>query len=242
MEAYGTAAGLQKVPLYEQVANLLESQILNQLEDGDLLPSEQQLAEQFLVSRTIIREAQKLLKERGLLDSKAGKGTYVKRLHAQDIAVVFSRLIRMERIDYISVFDMRNILEVEAVARASQNATPEELEKMAEMLDKLKEPSLSEIQYSEYDFSFHYMIAKASGNPLLAIMTEAIGSLCRQIISRAVQTRGGVEDALWRHELILKMLYEQNEAGAREAMRGHLDKSLENYQQYLEHLSDEQKV
>ncbi len=238
MDPYGTAPGLQKVPLYEQVANLLESQILNQLEDGDLLPSEQQLAEKFLVSRTIIREAQKLLKERGLIDSKAGKGTYVTRLHAQDIAVVFSRLIRMERIDYISVFDMRNILEVEAVARASQHATPEELAKMAEMLETLKDPNLSEIEYSEYDFSFHYMIAKASGNPLLAVMTEAIGSLCREIISRAVKTRGGIEDALWRHELILKMLCEHNEAGAREAMRGHLDKSQENYHQYLEHLSD----
>lgn len=234
MEAHSTALGLQKIPLYEQVADLLETQILNQLEDGDLLPSEQQLAEQFLVSRTIIREAEKLLKERGLIDSKAGKGTYVTRVQAQNIAVVVSRLIRMERIDYISVFDMRKILEVEAAARASQNATPEEIEKMAEVLEKLKEPGLSEIEYSEYDFTFHYMVAQASGNPLLAVMTEAIGSLCREIISRAVQVSGGVEDAIWRHELILQMLSKRDEDGAREVMRGHLDKSQENYQQYLE--------
>ena len=60
MEAYGTAAGLQKIPLYEQVANLLESQILNQLEDGDLLPSEQQLAEQFDMLQRSFAAAEKI--------------------------------------------------------------------------------------------------------------------------------------------------------------------------------------
>ena len=65
---------LQKAHLYEQVADLLERQIIAQYKDGKKLPSEQHLAEQYQVSRTIIREALKLLKERGLIDSKTGSG------------------------------------------------------------------------------------------------------------------------------------------------------------------------
>ena len=67
---------LQKDHLYEQVADLLEQQILNNYEDGARLPSEQHLAEEYSVSRTIIRESLKLLKERGLIDSKTGSGSY----------------------------------------------------------------------------------------------------------------------------------------------------------------------
>lgn len=114
---------LQKDHLYEQVADLLEQQILNNYEDGARLPSEQHLAEEYSVSRTIIRESLKLLKERGLIDSKTGSGSYVTRPEAQNIADVVYRIIQMDQIDYVSVFDMRMILEMESISRAVNHVT-----------------------------------------------------------------------------------------------------------------------
>lgn len=225
---------LQKAHLYEQVADLLERQIIDQHKDGERLPSEQQLAEQYQVSRTIIRESLKLLKERGLIDSRIGSGAYVTRPEAQNIADVVHRIIQMNQIDYASVFDMRTILETEAASRAARYVTDSELEKMQELLEQLKRPYLSAKERSEYDFSFHYMISKSSRNPLLALMTEAISSVCREIIHKAFLVQGGLDDSIMRHNRILQALRNHDEQAARESIVDHLEKSKQNYEEYLQ--------
>lgn len=225
--------GLQKAHLYEQVADLLERQIIHEHKGGVRLPSEQQLAEQYQVSRTIIREALKLLKERGLIDSKIGSGAYVTIPEAQNMADVVYRIVQMNHIDYVNVFDMRTILETESISRAAKYVTNGELYEMEKVLDKLKEPDLTYKERSEYDFDFHYMIAKASRNPLLAIMIEAIGSICREIIHRAFMARGGVDDSIIRHDRILKALQSHDERAARQSIVEHLEKSKQNYEEYL---------
>lgn len=225
---------LQKAHLYEQVADLLERQIIAQYKDGKKLPSEQHLAEQYQVSRTIIREALKLLKERGLIDSKTGSGAYVTKPEAQNIADVVSRIIRVNRIDYANVFDMRIFLETEAVSRAARYVTEEEIQEMEEILERLKGSGLSAEERSEYDFSFHYMISKASGNPLLALMTEAIGTICQEVISVGFLVQGGLEDSIVRHNRILQALKDHDEKEARESVAAHLEKSKQNYEKYLQ--------
>lgn len=228
---------LQKAHLYEQVADLLEQDIISHYKDRKKLPSEQQLAEQYQVSRTIIREALKLLKERGLIDSKTGSGAYVTKPEAQNIADVVSRIIRVNEIDYVNVFDMRIILETEAVSRAARYVTEEEIQAMEKLLEQLKSSGLSAEERSKYDFSFHFMISKASRNPLLALMTEAIGTICQEIICRAFLVQGGLEDSIIRHNRILQTLKNHDEKAARESMVAHLKKSKQNYEEYLQGLS-----
>ena len=67
----------KKINLYEQIADALEADIIARRYEDGRLPSEFHLAEQFNVSRTIIREAMKLLRERDLIDSKVGSGAYI---------------------------------------------------------------------------------------------------------------------------------------------------------------------
>lgn len=225
---------LQKENLYEQVANLLEQEILNDYEDGKRLPSEQHLAEQYEVSRTIIREALKLLKERGLIDSKTGSGSYVTKPEAQNIADVVYRIIQTDHIAYEDIFDMRMILELESVGRAAHYATEEELHEMMRLLEHIKDPSISRVGRSQYDFAFHYQIAKASRNPLLALMTEAIGTICQEMISNTFRLRNSLEDSIRRHNLIMEAVKNRDEHAAKEAMRAHLEQSKRNYVEYLQ--------
>ena len=225
---------LQKEHLYEQVADLLEQQIINDHEHGERLPSEQQLAEKYQVSRTIIREALKLLKERGLIDSKAGSGSYVTRPEAQNIAEVVYRIIRMDQIDYASVFDVRIILEMESVSRAAQYATDEELQEMERLLELMKDPDITPVTRSGYDFSFHYLIAKASRNPLLALMTEAIGTICEEMIQKAFLLQHSLQDSIMRHSWIMEALKSGDPKAAKQAMLGHLEKSKSNYEKYIQ--------
>lgn len=238
MNEIPTGNVLQKNHLYEQVANLLEQQILNNYEDGTRLPSEQQLAEQYQVSRTIIRESLKLLKERGLIDSKTGSGSYVTRPEAQNIADVVYRIIQMDQIDYISVFDMRMILEMESVERAARFATNEELKEMEHLLKLMRDPSISNEKRSKYDFSFHYLIAKSSKNALLALMTEAIGTICQEMIHKAFLLQDSLQDSIMRHNLIMDAIKNRDTKAAKEAMRGHLERSKRNYEEYLQKQSN----
>ena len=228
---------LQKTPLYEQVADLMEQQILTQYEDGYRFPSEQQLADQFNVSRTIVREALKLLKERGLVDSKTGSGAYVTKPDSHNISNVMHRIIRMDQIDYNDVFDLRIILETAAAIQAAKKATPEQLAEMHDYLEKMRDLNLDPKTRSHYDFAFHYMIAKASQNPLLAIVTEAVGDVCREIISKAILVPGGVQDGIIRHENIYQLLCKHDSESIQEAIAGHLERSRKNYHDYLESLA-----
>lgn len=234
MNEIQTGIILQKNHLYEQVANLLEQQILNNYEDGARLPSEQQLAEQYQVSRTIIRESLKLLKERGLIDSKTGSGSYVTRPEAQNIADVVYRIIQMDQIDYVSVFDMRMILELESVERVTRLGTDEELKEMEHLLKLMKDPGISNEKRSKYDFSFHYLIAKASKNPLLALMTEAIGKICEEMIHKAFFLQDSLQDSIMRHNMIMDAIRNRDAEAAKDAMRGHLERSKRNYEEYLQ--------
>ena len=97
---------LTRTNLYEQVADHLEEMILSDddLKEEDKLPSETALAEQFGVSRNVIRESLKLLKERGLIDSRNGTGSYITKPEAENIAVICEKLSQLIFIVFVIFF------------------------------------------------------------------------------------------------------------------------------------------
>ena len=69
---------IQSERLYERIVDQIESRIVaGDLKVGDQLPAERELAEQFTVSRTAVREAIKALREKGLVEIRLGRGTFV---------------------------------------------------------------------------------------------------------------------------------------------------------------------
>ena len=160
--------------LSEKVADFMEKDIISERSDGERLPSEQQMADQYGVSRTVIREALKKLSERGLIDSKIGSGAFVTKPEAQNLSDVMYRIINMHNIDYSSAFDVRNILEAAAAKKAARFITDEEIKNMEVILEKLKDYDLPHDVRNEYDYQFHKLIADASGNRLLAMLIAAM--------------------------------------------------------------------
>lgn len=226
---------LSKIPLYEQVADKLEKSITNEeYPNGGRLPSEQTLCEMYGVSRTIVREALKLLKERGLIETRTGSGAYATKPEAQNISDVVSRIISIDKIDYINVFSVREILENEAAAMAAKNATEEQIQEFDEILSRMKDPDITNEQQASLDFTLHHMIARASGNQILSLLVEAMGGICRGVIERTSQLDGSRKDAYIRHSKIIEAIRRQDGKGAREASREHLEESARRYKNYLE--------
>jgi len=91
---------IQTSRLYEQIVEQIEESILaGRLKPGDQLPAERELAEQFGVSRTAVREAVKALREKGLVEAYPGRGTFVTNVTSQTVRESLERLARIGQVD-----------------------------------------------------------------------------------------------------------------------------------------------
>lgn len=225
---------VSKISLYERVADLLEERILSDgYEYEKKLPSEQALAEQYSVSRTVIREALKLLKERGLVDSRNGMGSYVRKPEVENLADVIYRMAVLDKISYAEIYGVRKILETAACRMAASTVKNEQLARMRGYLEELKDRSISVKERRELDYNFHAAIAEASGNRLLAILVRTTRNVFLAMIEKGIFTEGGIEDAILRHEKIMRALVDHDPAAAEKAMQEHLDQSYENVIRYM---------
>lgn len=220
--------------LYAEIADLLENDII----DGDFpngkLPSEQALAAKYQVSRSIVREALKILAERRLVTTVVGSGAYLVKPNAQDLSQVFSRIMSTHDIDCMDAYDVRIILETAAITRAAQQITEEELEALNKTNEKMKDPLITPEEHHKYDFSFHMQIIEASHNPLLILMTQAISSVIDRIVS--LSNAGAAELKLppSAHNRIMQAIREHDPLSAERLMYSHLYYGRHYFQKYFE--------
>ncbi len=162
--------------LYEDVVNEIKNAILSgKYKTGDALPSETALAQQFGVSRPVIREGIRVLQSRGFLEIRRGitGGAFVKELHQMPFMEDFADLIRYRRVKVDHLAKARLLLEPEVCRLAAQNASSKSLKEMQTLLDSydvIKERDKLDTLYS----MFHRLVGRACGNPIYSIIMENI--------------------------------------------------------------------
>ena len=224
-----TGYKLQKINYYEQIADKLETSILEDtLPENGKLPSETELAKRFNVSRTILRESLKILKERGLVQMKTGDGSYVTRPEASTISGVLNRFIKLDGIKDEDIYVIRYSLELSAVRIAAEKASDAELDAMETLIGKMEKHKKETELRVQLDCDFHIAIARASKNALLAVFIESMTEVLRKVIRRGVLLPGKNEDGIIRHRRILAALRKRDPVLAEKAMKEHLDVSWKN--------------
>jgi len=239
---------LNKTCLYEQVADMLEQSIIDSGspslttdgKNGDdprekRLPSEQMLAKQFGVSRTVIREALKLLKERGLIDLRTGAGAYLTKPRFNAISNVVNRIILLNNVSDEEVYGMRLILETASCRLAASRADSVSMKNLRGILDDMRNRMNDIPARIQLDADFHIAIAKMSGNILLWKFVETMTVLLRDFIGKGIMLPGSNEDGLIRHAAIFDALESGNPDLAEAAIRDHLDVSRRNVQTVMKH-------
>ncbi|MCD7819502.1 MAG: FadR family transcriptional regulator [Lachnospiraceae bacterium] len=225
-----------RVNLYEQIADYMEQLILDtdnkEWSVSAKLPAEQELADSFGVSRNVVREAMKLLKERGLVDSQNGVGAYVTKPDSQKLSTMIYRYVLMNNVDTRSIYDTRILLEVNAAENAARNASEEDLKNMRRLLKKMENRKISINERRETDFEIHIAVAQAAGNPLNVVLEYALKDVWRAMIEKGIFIQGGIEDACIRHERIMVALENHDAEAAGKAMREHLETSLQTVELY----------
>ena len=209
--------------LYEQIVQQVEESIQKgQLKPGDQLPPERELAEQFGVSRTAVREAVKALREKGLVEAYPGRGTFITDGTSYTIRQSLDRMMRNGNEGFAFLAEVRQILEPEIAALATTRADDEALEamrKQVEIMDTAKEDPDA---FIEADLDFHLALAEAAANPIILSLIDSIVGLLREQRMGIFQVEGGPERGQYHHKKILQAVEHRDAAGAREAMKAHL--------------------
>lgn len=223
----------QRETLTEQLVKALTERIhAGRLKPGDRLPSEQELIEEFSVSRTVVREAISSLKATGLVASQQGVGAFVLQADASPSFRIDGTSLNLVK-DVIAVLELRTGLEADAAALAAQRRTDAHLKAMRDALDRMAAAIDASEDAVAPDFDFHRTIAEATGNRHFTHLFSYLGSL---LIPRArIQTfRYFATDRTeylrrvnLEHEDIYQAIKRQDVDSARSAMRLHLSNSRE---------------
>ncbi len=173
---------VEKTRSYEQIVTQIEEMIrAGHLRIDDKIPSERTLAEQFQVSRVVVRESIRHLEARKIIEVLQGSGTYIRRIPPQTLAQNVTFLLELEKSSFVDLMMVRQALEVTAARLAATQATPEELSEIASwalaMREVAERPGNEKDKYFDYgakDLGLHRLVARASHNAPLATLLDAI--------------------------------------------------------------------
>ena len=217
---------IQPAKVFEQIAEQIEKRILDgELKSGDRLPTERDLAEQFHASRTAVREAMKILAQRGLIEMRPGRGTIViDGVHEamQNSIGLVMKLKLGEVGGSDNLVEVREILETEIAALAAARASEKEIAAMREAI-KMMDASLSDADnYIAADNRFHEALAQATQNTLILILVKSIVNPLSEQRKQIFAVEGGPQRGQVHHKRILESIVKRDPEAARAAMRSHL--------------------
>ena len=221
---------IQASRLYEQIVQQIEESILKgELGEGSQLPAERDLAKQFGVSRTAVREAIKALQEKGLVDAFPGRGTFVTNGTSNSMRRSLDRLVKSgEPGGWAYLVEVREILEPEIAALAAVRADAQDITTMREALFVMDNAAWDSDAYIEADLDFHLALAEAAANPIVLSLIDSIVGLLREQRLRIFRVAGGPERGQRHHRRILEAIKRRDAQAARAEMQAHLSQIRED--------------
>jgi len=213
----------------EQVEHQIRQAILSgTFRGGDKLPSETELAADFSVSRTTVREALRSLVEAGFITKVPGVtgGSFVRTFDHRSLGTMLQtsidNVLRLGSITPAEVVAVRRMLEVPSAELAAEHREPEHVERLHEIIASEKATDVGDPGVPELDASFHTTLADASGNRLLASFISALHRVARPV--ELLDLSPEVGRTTVRHHIALAKAVEQGDpAAAVRAMLTHLD-------------------
>ena len=221
---------LQRDQLYKQEADQLQELIVAaSLRPGDKLPGERELAEKLRVSRSVVREALRILSVRGLVGIKPGCGSYVQNLSPSAACAPISLFLKLHKSPnwFQDLYEVRRMIEVEAAGLAAQRANADDVQFLEHTLQGMAESTADPKTYTQHDLAFHLGVAEATHNELVRVLLAPITERLEEVILLSCHAPGAAEAGLNHHRHILAAVRAGQPEEARWAMDAHLATSLE---------------
>jgi GntR family transcriptional repressor for pyruvate dehydrogenase complex len=225
-----TAVGEASRPrpgLADRVYHLLYSRISN----GDYpanqkLPSEKVLAEEFGVSRPILREALERLRDQGLIHSRQGAGSFVREVRS--VPLGFARVETIA--DIQRCYEFRICIETMAARLAAARRDESALDEIGTALSLMQGATDSLTHREDADFAFHLAVAKAANNQYFEASMRALREhiyVGMKLHGQSLMTDGasGLREVFGEHSAIFAAIRDGDGDTAERLMRGHLTHS-----------------
>ena len=208
---------------HEAIATIKRMIVRGELQAGQRLPAERELAAQLGVSRPSLREAIRALIALNILESRHGEGTFVSSLEPDLLAEPIDFVLQVDDGGIAALFEARSVLEAGIAALAAERATDLELAVLEDFatrgLTKVDDPEA----FIEHDVDFHDRIRRAARSAVLASMLGSVSTLSLETRRRTAQSQIVRGRAQADHIRMVRTLKARDPEAARRAMIDHLE-------------------
>ena len=228
--------------LYNQIVRQVEGRILKgELRPGDRLPSQRELARQLQVGQVAVKEALRALAAKGLVVVRHGSGTFVSDMNPGTVTDFIERYSVIGSGSHRDLMELRETLEPASAAMAAQRATPEDLSRLAALVDRI-ETAHRASDYDEgsrLDVAFHLDVTEASHNDLFIAMLRGLGQMLRAWIRVQMEVTPQ-ERGAYSHREVLEAISGRDPERARQAMAESVStaREIENHSAIEHEVSD----
>lgn len=220
---------IDRVNVSEQVFNQLKQLLIDgKWKQGEKLPSENDLAEQFGVSRLTVRNALQKLVALNLIETRLGEGSFVKEVTYGASMNALLPAAYLNNDSFLEVIAFREIVEVGAVRLATEKAQEEDLEELEQMYADMEARSKDSKSFAEVDFAFHLKIALITGNTLVIQTYSILQDLLRSSVVDVTE-KMGTQSGLYYHRKIIDAMRQKDAEAATDVMREHIKNNVSYY-------------
>jgi GntR family transcriptional regulator, galactonate operon transcriptional repressor len=202
-----------------EIANLIVTGVWH---EGLTLPREIELASQFAVSRTSIRESLSILKAKGLIAARQKAGTHVRdraSWNMLDADLLEWTLAQRPTEDFVhQLLEVRRIVEPEACAICAVRGSDTDLARIERAYRDMDTAGMDREAFSKPDLRFHRAILTATGNDFLIAFGATVEAALRLSFELSTRNPGAPRKSLPYHRAVLDELWARNAERARRAM------------------------
>ncbi len=230
-------SSIVKSSISKQIAEQLREAIVSgRFKIGDRLPTEDELAQRYGVSRPSVREALKRLAAQNLVRARRGPsgGNFVVQPSyealAESLSASATLLVGMGALEIEEIIEARRMLQSGCLKLAIENATEEQIADIETALQRQKNPQIDDQAFCQADVAFHRALVDAAGNGMIKFVMytviEALVPLTNMVVS-VVRERS---DIISLHEQILEQLRRQNSEDLILSLNALMDYLLEKFE------------
>ena len=217
---------MERTTLIDSIVSEIRDKVISgELKEGEKLVSQDELAKEMGVSRASLREALNHLRLMGLIETRHGSGSVVRRTTPVAFINSLSSLLTMDRGSAAELLDARLYIESAVAAVAAKHASEEDIKRMKQLVNGMERDFRTgdTESFTGRDVQFHMLIAQSTKNRVLAKVVEIIQDILRQFIKKFFATvPASVSDALEYHRRIYGAIKERDAEGAQRHMEAHI--------------------
>jgi GntR family transcriptional repressor for pyruvate dehydrogenase complex len=211
--------------LYEEVAGQIKHLIeTKQLNSGDMLPSEEEMSKSIGVGRSTVREALRSLELIGLVETKRGRGTFVKTADVNAFNDMLLDSVKLLDVDSYHVYEIDRLLEPNAARLLAQRAKDEDIEMLESILQKMDESLKNGGSGDVESLAFHKAIFSALENPFLDIIFDLTKNVHQKDRKAIFNVTDRARKTYEEHYKIFEAIKSRDGAKAYRYMEKHLSK------------------